>query len=759
VIGEAQERALSTPRPKVRLFADKAIVGDSYREEEIPLVALAFDYGSRVIDADENLAFDFAGVRNPRAENDARRILENFGLVDLACLETIAVAPGVAAHYALACEGDVHRYCAFSAYVVPQLRALGFEVTVDRGYPYDARAGDAWYLEVGEEGDEQEKTRDWFNLELGVEIDGRRTNLLPTLLDLLNQHRGRLRAIESGGSRHIAVKTEQGYVSVPRERLKMLFEVLVELHRVSLQKRGEIFIPIDDTSVLRLLGNLGERARFERGAKTDRLLSQAVAPKAPPVPPPPGLRAELRPYQAEGLAWLAHLKSQGLGGILADEMGLGKTLQLIAHLLAESDREKEEYPQVETRRPSLVIAPTSLVSGWAREIAKFAPSLNVVILHGHKRHRRREEARRADIVITTYPLLVRDEEELVRDPYRILVLDEAHTIKNPRSETHRAAQKLVADQRIALSGTPLENHLGELFAIAEFVAPGALGDELGFRRAYRSDETDRLGALRSRLASFVLRRTKDEVAKDLPPKTEIARPVSLAGRQRDLYEAIRISAHAQVRHAISERGLAASTVSILDALLKLREVCCDPRLVRLNAATSVKESAKLEAFLELVAAERRAGRRILVFSQFTRMIALLQAALEARGIPPLVLTGQTRERQRVIDAFEKDRAADVFLLSLKAAGVGLTLTSAETVIHYDPWWNPAVQDQATDRAHRIGQKKPVFVHTLFVAGSVEERLLALQERKRRLARAVLDGATDAKMSIEDVDYLFAPLGG
>jgi SNF2 family DNA or RNA helicase len=759
VIGEAQERALSIPRPKIRLFADKAIVGDSYREEEIPLVALAFDYGSRVIDADENLAFDFARVRNPRAENDARRILENFGLVDLACLETIAVAPGIPAHYALACEGDVHRYCAFSAYVVPQLRSLGFEVTIDRGYPYDARAGDAWYLEVGEEG-EGEKTRDWFNLELGVEIDGRRTNLLPTLLDLLNQHRGRLRAIESAGSRHIAVKTEQGYVSVPRERLKMLFEVLVELHRVALKKREEIFIPIDETSVLRLLGSLGERARFERGARTDRLLKDAIAPKAPPVPPPPGLRAELRPYQAEGLAWLTHLKAQGLGGILADEMGLGKTLQVIAHLLAESEREREEHPQLEARRPSLVIAPTSLVSGWARELARFAPSLKVVILHGHKRHRRREEARTADVVVTTYPLLVRDEEELVRDPYRILVLDEAHTIKNPRSETHRAAQKLVADQRVALSGTPLENHLGELFAIAEFVAPGALGDELGFRRAYRADDsTDRLGALRSRLASFVLRRTKDEVAKDLPPKTEIARPVSLAGRQRDLYEAIRISAHAQVRHAISERGLAASTVSILDALLKLREVCCDPRLVRLNAATTVKESAKLEAFLELVATEQKAGRRMLVFSQFTRMIALLQAALEARGIPPLVLTGQTRDRQRIIDAFEKERAADVFLLSLKAAGVGLTLTSAETVIHYDPWWNPAVQDQATDRAHRIGQKKPVFVHTLFVAGSVEERLLALQERKRRLARAVLDGATDAKMSIEDVDYLFAPLGG
>jgi SNF2 family DNA or RNA helicase len=581
-------------------------------------------------------------------------------------------------------------------------------------------------------------------------------NLLPTLLDLLNQHRGRLKAIENAGSRHIAVKSgEHGYVSVPRDRLKMLFEVLVELHRVSVRKSEDVFIPIDDESVLRLLGSLGERGRFDRGSHTDRAIAAATTPKAPPVPPPAGLRAELRPYQAEGLAWMQHLRSRGEGGILADEMGLGKTLQVISHLLAENDR--AEFP-------SLVIAPTSLVSGWAREIAKFAPSLKVVVLHGHKRHHKRAEAAEADVVLTTYPLLVRDEEELVQGRYHVLVLDEAHTIKNPRSETHRAAQKLVAEQRIALSGTPLENHLGELFAIADFVAPGALGDELGFRRTYRapgedSNDDDRFGALRARLAPFLLRRTKDEVAKDLPPKTEIQRPVSLAGRQRDLYECIRLSAHAQVRQAINERGLAASTVSILDALLKLREVCCDPRLVRLTAARTVRESAKLAAFLELVAAERARGRRILVFSQFTRMIAILQSSLTERGIAPLVLTGQTRERQRVIDAFEKDRVADVFLLSLKAAGVGLTLTSAETVIHYDPWWNPAVQDQATDRAHRIGQKKPVFVHTLFVAGSVEERLLALQDRKRRLARAVLDGASDAAMSLEDVDYLFAPLGG
>jgi SNF2 family DNA or RNA helicase len=249
---------------------------------------------------------------------------------------------------------------------------------------------------------------------------------------------------------------------------------------------------------------------------------------------------------------------------------------------------------------------------------------------------------------------------------------------------------------------------------------------------------------------------KSEVAKDLPPKTLLDAPVEIRGRQRDLYESIRVAAHRDVRKAIRERGIRGSTISILDALMKLRQVCCDPRLCRMDAARSVQESAKTDALFSLVEEQLAGGHRILVFSQFTSMLRIISKGLGSRGISHLSLTGATQHRQSVVDSFEAGEA-DVFLISLKAGGCGLTLTSADTVIHYDQWWNPAAQDQATDRAYRIGQKKPVFVHELYVAGSVEERMLELQARKRRLADAILGDGPRAPIGEDEVEYLFAPL--
>jgi SNF2 family DNA or RNA helicase len=344
-----------------------------------------------------------------------------------------------------------------------------------------------------------------------------------------------------------------------------------------------------------------------------------------------------------------------------------------------------------------------------------------------------------------------------------VILDEAQTIKNHRSRAHEAVRKLECAHRLCLTGTPIENGLEELWSLFDFLMPGLLGDELAFRHFYRVPieqhrDEQRLAALRAQVSPYVLRRLKRDVAKELPDKTEIVRAVELRGKQRELYESIRVAAHHDVRSAIRKQGVAGSTLKILDALMKLRQLCCDPRLVKSEAARFVRESAKYDLFFELLGTLLEGGHRVLVFSQFTSMLALLARGLNERSIKYLILTGATQNRQKQCDDFESG-VADVFLISLKAGGTGLNLVSADTVIHYDPWWNPAAQDQATDRAYRIGQKRPVFVYNLVTAGSVEERMLGLQQKKRDLAASVLatPTATGPVLAECDVEQLFAPL--
>jgi SNF2 family DNA or RNA helicase len=322
-----------------------------------------------------------------------------------------------------------------------------------------------------------------------------------------------------------------------------------------------------------------------------------------------------------------------------------------------------------------------------------------------------------------------------------------------------------AHHRLCLSGTPVENNLGELWALCEFLNPGLLGDADWFRHRFanpieRDHDRERLRALRDQVAPYILRRTKEEVARDLPPKTEIVRPVELRGAQRDLYESLRVAAHAQVRQLIASKGIGPSAIPILDALMRLRQACCDPRLLRGDTAGEVRESAKYDVLMQLLEQQLGQGRRVLVFSQFARMLALIGAGLDERGMRWVGLTGATADRQQPVDAFQKGQA-EVFLITLKAGGTGLNLTAADTVIHYDPWWNPAAQAQATDRAHRIGQTQPVFVYSLIVAGSVEERMLVLQQKKRRLAEGILgreEGPATAALTAREVEGLFAPLG-
>lgn len=749
--------------PCVRIFADEVVVhrteglGSVYETERVPLLELSFDYGGTIVLAAEEEEEGAPTQRDFGEEARAKRLLESFGAVPLECLDDWA--PSQHADYAIRCEGDVHDFCGFSAYVVPQLKQLGWRIEVDKAYPFRVvQQEPSWYCDV----EPDDERPDWFGLELGIDVDGRRLNLLPALMELLERANGQkgLADLATSSRRCLALPVGDGlYLPVPAERAKAILRVLAELYDAN-QANGKIVFPqvrapallsledafVEDGAVLTLEGDGRARAFAER----------LVSRSAEDVSPPEGLRAELRPYQREGLAWLQSLRESGVGGILADDMGLGKTLQTIAHLLVEKISGRLD-------RPALIVAPTSLVANWQRETNKFAPALKVVVYHGDERHQVVPELAKADLVVTTYPILCRDEEVFAGRPFHIVILDEAQTIKNLRSRAHAAARTIDAEHRLCLSGTPVENHLGELWALLDFVNPGLLGDELHFGRFYRvpierQKNEERLLALRELVRPYILRRNKRDVAKELPPKTEVMRPVELRGGQRELYESIRVAAHAEVRRIIRKKGLAASTVPILGALTKLRQVCCDPRLVRMGASKAVGESAKYQMFFDLLEKQIEGGHRVLVFSQFTSMLALLARGVEERRIPYSLLTGDTADRRAAVDKFEGGDAK-VFLISLRAGGTGLTLTSADVVIHYDPWWNPAVQAQATDRAYRIGQTKPVMSYHLFAAGSVEERILGLQRSKRHVADAILEsGSASRNLSENDVDVLFAPLG-
>ena len=545
---------------------------------------------------------------------------------------------------------------------------------------------------------------------------------------------------------------------VPFDRVRPILAPLLELFAGGAVEDGRLRLPraaaadlaaLEEAPGLAWAGGEGLRA-------LGRMLRDAGG--IPPARVPDGFTASLRPYQARGVDWLQLLRAADFGGVLADDMGLGKTVQALAHLAIE-------HAEGRLDRPALVVCPTSVVPNWRAEAARFTPGLRVLSLHGPDRARRFDEIGAHDLVLTTYPLLARDREALVTQDWHLVLLDEAQTVKNPAATASKLVRLLRARQRLCLSGTPLENHLGELWSLFDVALPGFLGGHGAFQRRYRTPiekggDAGRQALLARRVAPFLLRRTKEEVAAELPPKTEIAETVEMGDAQRAVYEGIRLAMHARVRRAIEERGLARSGIVILDALLKLRQACCDPRLLRLGTAKAARaRSAKLERLMEMLPALVEEGRRVLVFSQFTAMLALIEAELSARSLPYALLTGDTTDRTGPVRRFQSGRVP-LFLISLKAGGVGLNLTAADTVVHYDPWWNPAVEDQATDRAHRIGQDKPLFVHRLIVAGTIEEKMEALKARKQALVAGVLGDARGGAphMTQEDVDALFEPVG-
>jgi len=488
----------------------------------------------------------------------------------------------------------------------------------------------------------------------------------------------------------------------------------------------------------------------------------------PTVKLPAGLQADLRPYQKDGFDFLCHLTQIKLGGILADDMGLGKTLQALAWLAWLKER------NTKNPKPSLVICPASVLHNWQREAERFTPGLKVLVLEsGAERHNLRKQIPQNDIIVTNYALLRRDLEELQKFAFRAAILDEAQFIKNPGAQVTQSVKQLKSEYRLALTGTPLENRLLDLWSIVDFIQPGYLGNQEQFIETYEpraqvADETapaeqlargektesvQRIARKRlsARLRPLMLRRLKKHVAKDLPDRIEQRRDCPLGDEQRKLYLAELRRSRDQIMHAVAEQGLNKSKMHVLAALTRLRQVCCHPRLVGSDTA-----SGKTETLFELLDPLIAEGQKVLVFSQFVQMLNLLEKECHERQIHTHILTGQTKDRQQVVSAFQADTKPGVFLLSLRAAGTGLNLTNASYVVLYDPWWNPAVEAQAIDRSHRIGQTQTVNAYRLIAPGTVEEKIWELQQSKAQTIADVLGEEGFARsLTTTDLEYLFA----
>ncbi|MGD9853636.1 MAG: SNF2-related protein [Planctomycetaceae bacterium] len=449
---------------------------------------------------------------------------------------------------------------------------------------------------------------------------------------------------------------------------------------------------------------------------------------------PAGFVGELRHYQRDGLGWLRFLREFHFGGCLADDMGLGKTVQVLALLL---DHLNDRHDRTD-RQPSLVVVPKSLLFNWAHEIRRFTPQLKALEYTGISREELRDSFARYDIILTTYGTLRRDIAVLKDIPFGYVVLDEAQTIKNSSSQVAKASRLLQTDHRLALSGTPIENHLGDLWSIFEFLNPGMLGRSSVFK-LYSTDagNTESQSALSQALQPFVLRRTKKEVAAELPDKFEETIYCDMEEAQRKQYDELRVHYRQSLLGMVREQGLGKTKMHVLEALLRLRQAACHPGL--LDREASSDPSAKLDVLCPHLEELIDEGHKSLVFSQFTSMLAIVKQHLDERGIRYAYLDGKTRARKQVVEEFQNDPNIPVFLISLKAGGLGLNLTAAEYVFLLDPWWNPAVEAQAIDRAHRVGQTKQVFAYRLICRDTVEEKIIELQSKKRKLADAILEG--------------------
>ncbi|WP_420233988.1 SNF2-related protein [Pseudomonas sp. ABY48] len=758
------ERIINDVEPRAVLTLGSALEFRHWKSVPEHRAALTFIYDGHVADDKaprELLILSGSEIlrieRKPDVEQAFRTVLRKVGFKK-SNRKSLALADAGGELFRMA---DDAAWLAFMDKGLPQLRAANWQIDIEAGFHFDLQPVEQLYADI-----EESPGREWFDLQLGIVVNGKRHSLLPILLHLLRsspemmdpgnldqRSDEQLMLIDLNSGKFTAGPGVK--VALPYGRVKPLMATL-----------GELYMKDNLGDSIRL--NAFDAARLNvleavpltwQGAERLRTFAKRLHESTHVhVPAPAGLKATLRPYQLEGLNWMQTLRELEVGGVLGDDMGLGKTLQTLAHLLCEKQAGRLDVP-------ALAVMPTSLIPNWLDEAARFTPQLNVVALHGAARQKKFASLAQYDLVLTTYALLPRDLEVLKPQAWSVLILDEAQNIKNPTSKAAQAARELNAQQRLCLSGTPLENHLGELWSLFHFLLPGWLGDGKSFNRDYRTPiekhgNSERMRHLTARIKPFLLRRKKEQVATELPPKTEIVHWVDLSDGQRDVYETVRVAMDKKVRDEIARSGVARSQIIILDALLKLRQVCCDLRLLNTvqTAKTLRSGSGKLASLMEMLEELLSEGRKILLFSQFTSMLALIEEELQKRSLTYSLLTGSTTDRRTPVRDFQSGKVS-LFLISLKAGGTGLNLTAADTVIHFDPWWNPAVENQATDRAYRIGQNKPVFVYKLIARGTVEEKIQALQQDKAALAGSVLDGGTVGGWKLEqsDIEALFAPL--
>lgn len=715
-----------TPVPHLYLY------GKMTEQRRIHIMKLSFLYnehkissdtkGSKFIVTKEDETLQI--VRDLSMEQESRDIIDSAGF-------KFESHPNILGYLSFADDSmqvAIERWRLFIEEQIPQLKEAGWQIEIADNFHYQFEYMDTITVESSQSGE----TNPWFELSFSVDIGGKTVSLLPIVASLLHE----FDSVEELPPK-LNLELEDGkFLHINSKEIEPILRTIFELFD---KKDGDnLIIKPYDAHLL----DIDEDADvIWKGIKELKILSQKLKnfDGIESVAPSPNLQATLREYQQFGLDWLNFLHEFSFSGILADDMGLGKTVQTLAFLQLLKDRD-------ELDKPTLIVMPTSLIGNWKNEINKFTPNLSYMELYGIDRANKFKDIEKYDIILTTYQLAQRDEEKYQSKNFLYIILDEAQKIKNPKTKMAIAIKSFNSNYKLALSGTPIENHLGELWSIFDFLMNGFLDNLKIFKSFYQNPiekdmDIKRRELLNKKIAPFILRRTKEEVAKELPPKTEIIKRAKFDKKQAKLYENIRVTMEKKVREEIKGKGLARSHITILDALLKLRQVCCHPQLLKLESAKSIKESAKLEMFLELIDDLNLQNRKVLVFSQFTSMLSIIEAEIKKRKISYTKLTGATRKREEVIDKFTKGDAS-IFLISLKAGGVGLNLVEADTVIHYDPWWNPAVENQATDRAYRIGQDKAVFVYKLIVESSIEEQIIKLQERKKSLQDGIYKGNED-----------------
>lgn len=737
------------------------------RIEEKPcaIARLSFDYGVKTVDASSSentyLVQDAEGLvrfeRDRAWEVACMMELPAYHLFPVDEFEEAYPDPERAWDYVPSLPASASDFADFLFFSADEMREDGWRIEVAHDFPLRPVAVDPGDLDISA----LPSGIDWFDIQVGISIGGERIDLAPVLRDFLvgmdSLELDRLElALGDHDQQRFPVVLTDGRVAMVEGAT--IFPVLRALLQIAGNESSGDAMSRPSLGFSRLdLGLMSELDHASssfaiRGIEPLQALARSLDRlQFEPSPLPEAFKAGLRPYQQIGFDWLQSLAAAGLGGLLADDMGLGKTIQTIVHILAQK-------ASGGLNGPVLIVAPTSVLPNWKAELARFAPDLSILMIHGSKRQALHDLIASHDVVVTSYPLLVRDTEALKRETFGLVVFDEAHVLKNPQTAGHVAAKGLHATRKIALSGTPIENRLLDAWAIFDLVVPGLLGHQRSFVRDYRNPiEREGDTAAKARFARkvrpFMLRRTKDSVATDLPAKTIVPIPISLGSAQMALHESQRVLMQKRVREEIARVGLMRANIIVLTALTRLRQVCCDPRLLRDENAKSAP-SAKLERLMELLDELIPEGRQIILFSQFTAMLDLIKDALAERGHRFVELTGQTLDRESPVADFQAGRVP-LMLISLKAGGSGLNLTAADTVILYDPWWNPAVEAQAIDRAHRLGQERPVFVYRLIATDTIEEKILVLQERKAALANMLWDEevAIGSGLSDEDIQFL------